>query len=104
MKYALWWGYKGQDYRNQEDIQPIDGASFEQNNSLSTQILIVFVHFLDKLEQPTKKSLNGKYTNITIEDKYSRYPSTNTWNCSSKGQIMMAMGPQRRWKLIKAIA
>ena len=49
MKYALWWGYKDQDYRNQEDIQPITGASFEQNNSLSFHISIGFVHLLDKL-------------------------------------------------------
>ena len=49
VKYALWWGYKDQDYRNQEDIQPIAGASFEQNNSLSPHISIVSVHLLDKL-------------------------------------------------------
>ena len=48
MKYALWWSYKGQDCRNQEDIQLIVGASFEQNNSLSSHISIGSVHLLDK--------------------------------------------------------
>ena len=32
-----------------KDIQPIAGASFEKNNSLSSHILIGDVHFLDKL-------------------------------------------------------
>ena len=48
VKYALWWGYKGQDYCNQKDIQPIAGASFEQKNYLSSHILIGVVQLLDK--------------------------------------------------------
>ena len=48
VEYALWWGYKGQDYRSQGDIQPVAGASFEQNNSLSSHISISSVHPLNK--------------------------------------------------------
>ena len=63
----LWWDYKVKIIVIKKDIKSIVGALFEQNSSLSSHILIGFVHLLDKSEQLMKKSLNGKYTNIIIE-------------------------------------
>ena len=49
MKYALWWGYKGQDYRNQEDIQSIDGALLIKTILYLFHVSFGSVHLLDKV-------------------------------------------------------
>ena len=67
VEYALWWGYKGQDYRSQGDIQPVAGASFEQNNSLSSHISFGFVHILDK---PVTQTVSRVYIFKIPQHKY----------------------------------